>query len=214
MKRGLQEGMTEGRKVASACGPIRIVAAILSLVPSFPHSAAAQCPDGSTPPCRAARADPGRKPGVPPNSVAVLYFDNLSPDTADAYLAEGLTEELIARLGQLPRLAVKSRAAVQRFPQSGTDPVAAARGLRVARLVTGSVRRGGNRLRVTVELVRASDGEHVWGDLYDRRDADLLAVEEDITRAVAAAIGGRLQPAERATDRKSVVEGTRGDHGG
>src|SRR2546425_5020637 len=134
-----------------------------------------------------------------PNSVAVLYFDNLSADTADAYLAEGLTEELIARLGQLPRLAVKSRAAVPRFRQSGADPLAAARALRVARLVTGSVRRGGNRLRVTVELVRASDGEHVWGDLYDRRDADLLAVEEDITRAVAAAIGGRPPPAVPAT---------------
>ena len=148
----------------------------------------AQCPDGSPPPCRLT-SHASTAPA--PNSVAVLYFDNLSADTADAYLAEGLTEELIARLGQLPRLAVKSRAAVQRFRQSGADPLAAARALRVARLVTGSVRRGGNRLRVTVELVRASDGEHVWGDLYDRRDADLLAVEEDITRAVAAAIGGR-----------------------
>src|SRR5437667_1301535 len=156
----------------------------------------AQCPDGSPPPCRLT-SHASTAPA--PNSVAVLYFDNLSADTADAYLAEGLTEELIARLGQLPRLAEKSRAAVQRFRQSGADPLAAARALRVARLVTGSVRRGGNRLRVTVELVRASDGEHVWGDLYDRRDAYLLAVEEDITRAVAAAIGGRLQPAERAT---------------
>src|SRR5213082_3777525 len=155
---------------------------------------ALQCPDGSAPPCRSAVS----AVAPVPNSVAVLYFDNLSADTADAYLAEGLTEELIARLGQLPRLAVKSRAAVRRFRQSGADPLAAARALRVARLVTGSVRRGGNRLRVTVELVRASDGEHVWGDLYDRRDADLLAVEEDITRAVAAAIGGRLLPAERA----------------
>ena len=82
----------------------------------------AQCPDGAAPPCRGAQTDPGRKPGVAPNSLAVLYFDNLSADTADAYLAEGLTEELIARLGQLPRLAVKSRAAVQRFRQSGADP--------------------------------------------------------------------------------------------
>ena len=166
------------------------VLAFLSASPPVLLSAL-QCADGSAPPCQAS--------APPPNSVAVLYFDNLSADTADAYLAEGLTEELIARLGQLPRLAVKSRAAVQRFRQGGADPLAAARALRVARLVTGSVRRGGNRLRVTVELVRASDGEHVWGDLYDRRDADLLAVEEDITRAVAAAIGGRLQPAERAT---------------
>ena len=65
---------------------------------------AAQCSDGSPPPCRAARADPGRRPGVPPNSVAVLYFDNLSRDTADAYLADGLTEDIIVRLGQIERL--------------------------------------------------------------------------------------------------------------
>jgi len=174
---------------------------VVSVLRAYPpvRLSALQCPDGSTPPCRGARAHPGRKPGVTPTSIAVLYFDNLSRDTSDAYLADGLTEEIIARLGQLERLAVKSRAAVQRFRRSGTDPLAAARALRVARLVTGSVRRAGNRLRVTVELVRASDGEHVWGDLYDRRDADLLAVEEDVTRAVAAAIGGRLLPAERAT---------------
>src|SRR5256884_6886573 len=104
----------------------------------------------------------------------------------------------MARVGLQTRLAVMSRAAVQRFRQSGTDPLGAARGLRVARLVTGSVRRGGNRLRVTVELVRASDGEHVWGDLYDRRDADLLAVEEGITRPVGAAVGRPPLPPERA----------------
>jgi len=195
----MTNGRGRSRAVEGGPSALRALTLVvqLSVLASY-NGLQAQCPDGSTPPCRAARADPGRRPGVLLNSVAVLYFDNLSPDTADAYLAEGLTEELIARLGQLPRLAVKSRAAVQRFRQSGTDPLAAARGLRVARLVTGSVRRGGNRLRVTVELVRASDGEHVWGDLYDRRDADLLAVEEDITRAVAAAIGGRLLPAERA----------------
>jgi len=187
-------GTAESRVDSRISWRVPAVVVFLAVGPAV-RASAAQCPDGSAPPCRSAVS----AVAPVPNSVAVLYFDNLSADTADAYLAEGLTEELIARLGQLPRLAVKSRAAVRRFRQSGADPLAAARALRVARLVTGSVRRAGNRLRVTVELVRASDGEHVWGDLYDRRDADLLAVEEDIARAVAAAIGGRLLPAERAT---------------
>ena len=171
----MTNGRGRSRAVEGGPSALRALTLVvqLSVLASY-NGLQAQCPDGSTPPCRAARADPGRRPGVLLNSVAVLYFDNLSPDTADAYLAEGLTEELIARLGQLPRLAVKSRAAVQRFRQSGTDPLAAARGLRVARLVTGSVRRAGDRLRVTVELVRASDGEHMWGESYDRRDADLV----------------------------------------
>src|SRR2546429_7804944 len=115
----------------------------------------ANIPAASPPPCRLSS---NHSTAPAPNSVAVLYFDNLSADTADAYLAEGLTEELIARLGQLPRLAVKSRAAVQRFRQSGADPLAAARALRVARLVTGSGRRRGDRLRGTVELGAASEG--------------------------------------------------------
>src|SRR6059058_6106968 len=187
-------GTAESRVDSRISWRVPAVGVLLAVGPPV-RASAAQCPDGSAPPCRSAVS----AVAPVPNSVAVLYFDNLSADTADAYLAEGLTEELIARLGQLPRLAVKSRAAVRRFKQSGADPLAAARALGVARLVTGSVRRGGNRLRVTVELVRASDGEHVWGDLYDRTDADLLAVEEDIARAVASAIGGQLLPAERAT---------------
>ena len=89
------------------------LALLLSVYPTIRLSA--QCPDGSPPPCRAAP----RAPTAPaPNSVAVLYFDNLSPDTTDAYLAGGLTDEIITRLGQLERLAVKSRTAVRRYIHS------------------------------------------------------------------------------------------------
>src|SRR6058998_4357791 len=99
--------------------PGRVLACVaaISLGRPLGHLSAltAQCPDGSAPPCRAARVDAGRKPGVVPNSVAVLYFDNLSRDTADAYLADGLTEELTDRLGAIERLQVKSRTWVRRL---------------------------------------------------------------------------------------------------
>ena len=90
------------------------------LVGRIVRPSAAQCPDGSPPPCRAAQRGASTAPA--PNSVAVLYFDNLSRDTADAYLAEGLTEELIAQLGRVERLVVQSRNAVRRYRAAELDP--------------------------------------------------------------------------------------------
>jgi TolB-like protein/Tfp pilus assembly protein PilF len=159
-----------------------------------PYRLTAQCPDGSPPPCTANRAPRT----APANSVAVLYFDNLSRDTADQYIASGVTEELINRLGRIERLQVKSRTYVQRYRgRPIDDPAALARSLGVAHLVSGSVQRGGGRLRVTVELTRAPGGMRVWGDTYDRAADDLMAVESEVAEAIASAIGGRLAPAER-----------------
>ncbi|HEY6059067.1 MAG TPA: protein kinase [Gemmatimonadales bacterium] len=133
-------------------------------------------------------------------AVAVLYFDNLSPDTADAYLADGLTEEIIARLGGVTRLDVRSRAAVRRFRagRGSEDPAAIGRALGVTYLVTGSVRRAGPRARVIVELMQAGSGDRVWGTTFDRAVGDLLDLEDDIAQAVAGGVVGRLAPAERA----------------
>jgi TolB-like protein/tetratricopeptide (TPR) repeat protein len=157
---------------------------------------AAQCPDGSAPPCRVARPAPA--PAA--NSVAVLYFENRSRDSADAYLAEGLTEAIITQLGDLPRLTVKSRFLVRRYRgvAAPAEPAAIGRALGATYLVTGSVQRAGARLRVTAELARASSGDRVWGQQYDRGDGDVFAVQEDIARSVATGVAGRLLPAEAA----------------
>ena len=155
----------------------------------------AQCPDGSPPPCTRAGAS------LPaPNSVAVLYFDNLSRDTADAFLADGLTEEIIIRLGQVQRLEVKSRFEVQRFRgrAAAQEPPFLGRSLNAAYLVTGSVQRGGDQVRLRVALVRAATRAQVWGDVFDRTNSNLLTVESDIAREVATAISGQLLPEERA----------------
>jgi TolB-like protein/tetratricopeptide (TPR) repeat protein len=153
----------------------------------------AQCPDGSAPPCGRPAA---RAPAL--NSVAVLYFDNLSRDTADAFLADGLTEEIIIRLGQVQRLAVKSRFEVQRFRgQRAIDPAVLGRSLNTAYLASGSVQRAGDQVRLRVALVRAATRDQVWGDVFDRTNSNLLTVESDIAQAVAVAITGRLLPEER-----------------
>jgi TolB-like protein len=167
---------------------------LLSIIPTFQLSA--QCPDGSPPPCAPA---PARAAPVP-NSVAVLYFENVSRDSADAYLADGLTEAIIVRLSQIERLAVKSSSAVRRFRgRLSDDPAVLGRALGSAHLVSGSVRRAGTRVRVTVNLVRAATGVQVWGEQYDRSDVDLLALEQEIARAVATGIAGRLLPRERVS---------------
>jgi TolB-like protein len=157
----------------------------------------AQCPDGSPPPCRAARA----AAAAPPNSVAVLYFENQSRDTADSYLAVGLTEAIIAKLGDIPRLTVKSRYLVRRYAAAATqaDPAEIGRALGVAYIVTGGVQRAGNRLQVTAEMARATSGDRVWGQQYERGDGDVFAIQEDIARGVATGIAGRLLPGEQAS---------------
>jgi TolB-like protein len=166
---------------------------VLALLLAAPLPLRAQCPDGTPPPCRPARAGP------PPLSVAVLEFVNLSRDTNDAYLSGELADELTARLGQVGRLTVAPRPVVRRL----RDPAAmrvqdVGRALGVAYLVTGSIRRSGPRLRVTVELVRAAAGTQVWTNQYDRFERDLLALEEAVATDVAAGVTGRLLPAERS----------------
>ncbi len=176
---------------------IRYAAAIIAALASLDGpSLSAQCPDGSAPPCvrRALRA-------LPPNanSVAVLYLDNLSRDTADVFLAEGLTEEIIIRLSQIQRLEVKSRFEVRRFRgrTDSLDPQVLGRSLNAAYLVTGSVQRAGDRVRLRVELVRAATRTQVWGDVIDRANSDLFTVESDIAGEVVQGVTGGLLPEER-----------------
>ena len=132
--------------------------------------------------------------GEDTNHLAVLYFENLSGDPAFDYLAYGLTEETIGRLGRLDRFTVTSRPAVRRFQGLDTEPAEIGRVLGVDYLVSGSVRRAEDRFRVTVELIRAGDGVHLWGESYESEESNLLAIEEDIARTVALQIAGELEP--------------------
>src|SRR3989441_3942290 len=137
------------------------------------------------------------EPVPQPASVAVLYFE--TADTASAYLADGLTEAIITSLGRIERLSVKSRNAVRRFRGAADDPATLGRALDVAYLVSGSVARPGRGQSpgVTVELLRASDGMHVWGGEYESRDTALQTIPQTVARAVATAITGALRPVQR-----------------
>ena len=160
---------------------------------------AAQCPDGTPPPCRSAAAMARPSAPPPPLSIAVLPFENRSPDTADMYLADGVTEEVGNRLAQLGKLQVKARGLVAAQLRRTPDPFDAARRLGVAWFVHGNVRHVSGQLLVNVELVRATSGEEAWASRFPRRDNDVFAVQEEVAESVAVVVGGRLTPAERAT---------------
>jgi serine/threonine-protein kinase len=129
----------------------------------------------------------------------VLPFESRSPDSADAYLADGMTEEVANRLTRVNRLQVKARGLVAAQWRRTAEPFAAARGLAVAWFVHGNVRHVGGQLLVNVELVRATTGEEAWASRFPRRDADVFAVQAEIAESVAVVVGGRLTPGEHAT---------------
>jgi serine/threonine-protein kinase len=144
--------------------------------------------------------EPAVVPAAPPaaegRGLAVLYLDNLSRDSSDLYLVDGITEELISRLGQVERLAVPSRTAVRRFRgRPIDDPAAIGNALRVSHLLTGSVQRSGQRLRVRMELVDTI-GNRVWSRSIDQADGDVFAITDAVAEAVAREVVGQLAPGE------------------
>jgi len=120
--------------------------------------------------------------------VAVLPFVNMSSDKEQAYFSDGLTEELIDLLGRVPDLRVPAR--TSSFYFKGKDETIAniALQLKVRYVLEGSVRKAGQRLRITAQLIRADNAYLLWSQTYDRDDSDVFAVQDDIARAVVAAL--------------------------
>ncbi len=133
-------------------------------------------------------------PRTGPLRLAVIPFANLTGDPGREYLSDGLTEELITDLGRLRDLGVIARTTVMKYRQSPKGVGQIARELRVDFVLEGSVRQADRRLRVTAQLIRASDETHVWAETYDREVSDVLAIQGDVARAVAREIQMRLPP--------------------
>jgi len=121
-------------------------------------------------------------------SVAVLPFVAMSNGPDDDYFSDGLTEEIINALTQLPDLLVTARTSAFHFKGQNVPIADIANQLGVAHVVEGSVRRAGEQLRITAQLIRAEDGFHLWSESYDRRTTDTFAVQEDIAEKIAVAL--------------------------
>jgi TolB-like protein/DNA-binding winged helix-turn-helix (wHTH) protein len=142
--------------------------------------------EGAEPPKLTAE---GPLPSQPPeHSIAVLPFANLSPDAENEYLSDGLAAELLNLLTRIPDLKVAARTSAFAFKGRDIDATEIARQLRVAYILSGSVRQSGDRLRISTQLIDARDGYHVWSDTWERQLTDIFEIQDEIAVAVADAL--------------------------
>jgi serine/threonine protein kinase len=142
------------------------------------------------------------------DSIAVLPFQNVGNDPETEYLSEGITEGIINRLSRLPKLKVMARSTVFRYKNREGDAQAVGRELRVRAVVTGRLQQVSGRLVINVELVDAIDGAQLWGERYNRELADLMQLQDEMSREVAEKLRLKLTGAEKKRLRKRSTENT------
>src|SRR4029077_16560185 len=126
------------------------------------------------------------------NGVAVLPFENLSGDPDNAYLAEGIQEEILTRLASIAGLKVISRTSTQQYQNKPRNLREIAKQLAVANILEGSVQKAADQVRVNVQLINAQTDSHLWADTYDRKLTDIFGVESEIAKGIAAALQAKL----------------------
>jgi TolB-like protein/DNA-binding winged helix-turn-helix (wHTH) protein len=146
-----------------------------------------------------------RNPSAQRAMLAVLPFINLSGDAHEDYFADGLTEEMIAQLGQLQpaRLGVIARTSTARYKDSKETVAQIARELGVGYLLEGSVRRGGDRVRVTAQLIQAGEQTHLWAEAYERPLTDVLSIQREIAEKITHSLSIQLLPAATSVSANS-----------
>jgi adenylate cyclase len=145
----------------------------------------------------AAYARIGTDPAGPPPSIAVLPFEDLGGDPDDEYLRDGLTEDVLTQLAKASGLHVISRTSIMQYKESPKGIRTIADELGATHVLEGSVRRTGDRLRITAQLIDARTDRHVWAESYDRTQSDIFEIQSDIAQRIARALQVRLTPQER-----------------
>ncbi|HUE66067.1 MAG TPA: TIR domain-containing protein [Rhizomicrobium sp.] len=154
---------------------------------------------------------PSRPAGV---SVAVLPFLNLSSDKDQEFFSDGITEEITSALAKVPGLAVIGRTSAFQFKGENKDMRAIGEALGAKNLIEGSVRKAGDQVRITVQLIKAADGTHLWTESYDRKLTDIFAVQEDIATAIAGALQVPLglKPGQSLVSNRTADTGSYEDY--
>jgi adenylate cyclase len=168
----------------------RPVAAVESVRVAEPAPAAEPVPAAGAVPPDSGLALPDKP------SIAVLAFDNLSGDPAQEYFSDGMAEDIIMQLSRGHALFVIARGSSFTYRGRAVDVKQVGRELGVRYVLEGSVRRAGERVRINAQLVESETGNHIWAERYDRSLADVFAVQDEISAAVAAAIGPAVADAE------------------
>jgi serine/threonine protein kinase/Flp pilus assembly protein TadD len=142
------------------------------------------------------------RPGSGEKSIAVLYFENLSGAKEDEYFCDGMTEDVTTELLKIKQLRVFPRSSVIAFRNRELNAADVGRQLNAAFVLSGSLRRAGNRLRITTQLVETRSGHSVWGERYDRQMEDVFAIQDDIAQSIAKALRLMLTETEKRAIEK------------
>ncbi len=170
-------------------------------LPGKPAPTAAVAPGAANPSAPAASAEGAGATvpvAAPAKSIAVLPFENLSEDKANAYFATGMQDEILTRLASIRDLKVISRTSTVKYQSHPEDLRTVGAQLGVATVLEGSVQRAGEQVHINLQLIDARDDSHLWAQSYDREIKDIFAVERDVAQSVADALKAQLMPAEAA----------------
>jgi TolB-like protein/Tfp pilus assembly protein PilF len=129
---------------------------------------------------------------VPEKSIAVLPFENRSEDKANAYFADGIQDEILTRLSKIADLKVISRTSTQHYKSAPENLPEIAKQLGVAHILEGSVQKSGEAVRVNVQLIKAANDSHLWGDTFDRKLTDIFSVESEVAKVIADQLRAKL----------------------
>jgi adenylate cyclase len=173
--RGWQALLADVRRLIDAQAAPRIAQADVAVAPAVPQKG------------------PTTKPGV-----VILPFVNMSGDPEQEYFSDGVTEDIITDLGRVSALSVASRNSSFTYKGKTVAPSQISRALGVTHVLEGSVRKSGNRVRITAQLLEAATDVQVWAERYDRNLTDIFAIQDEISQAIVAALKLKLLPAEKA----------------
>jgi TolB-like protein/class 3 adenylate cyclase/Tfp pilus assembly protein PilF len=129
---------------------------------------------------------------IPDKSIAVMPFENLSEDKANAYFADGIQDEILTRLSKIADLKVISRTSTQHYKSAPENLPEIARQLGVAHILEGSVQKSGDAVRVNVQLIKAASDSHLWADTFDRKLTDIFSVESEVAKSIADQLRAKL----------------------
>ena len=139
-------------------------------------------------------------------SIAVLPFENLSDDNENAYFADGIQDDILTNLSKIGDLKVISRTSVMQYKGKAPNVREISKALGVSTILEGSVRRSGNRVRLNVQLIDATNDEHIWASEYDRDLTDVFAIQTDLAQKVSDALQAKLSPAEKSRIESKPTE--------
>src|SRR5262249_43653956 len=129
---------------------------------------------------------------IPEKSIAVLPFENLSEDKANAYFAEGIQSEILTRLSKIADLKVISRTSTENYKSAPENLPEIAKQLGVAHILEGRVQKSGDAVRINVQLIKAANDSHLWADTFDRKLTDIFSVESEVAKAIADQLQAEL----------------------